>query len=265
MKRVLLLLALLSCRSWAVISAPTCQNGSANTVTAIANSVPLAVTAGDGIVVNSGELSDSTSTFTLSDGVNTYSAAAAGYSPSDGGGTTQRWMRATAATTTSLTITATWSATVNANILVCDVPGMANSEDTSLNTGGVGFISTLVSGPFTTTNANDIIFNSISMSAGVTTPVPDTGYTIPANGTAGSRQTIEYKIVAATQSAVTAALSWTSTARASGSVFALKAAASGYTHPGSVVTRGGSSAGSNVNDPACPATAVGSNVNGACP
>jgi len=222
------LILCLTVYSSATIALGGCQNGASASSTA-ATTASLSVTAGDLIVATTGEQSDSTSTATITDsGSNSWNDSPSGYAPSDGGGETQKISYAIAASTTSITVTETWSGTLtDVTVTACNFTGTAASSpvDTSVNIAGSGFISSLTSGTYTTTNANDVLFYSVRMNGGVTSPTAGSGFTIPANGSnsiGGIRHVVQYNIVSSIQSTQTTSMSWTSTARASGAFIAFK-------------------------------------------
>lgn len=229
MKKLLIIL-LLSSPAWAVIGTPTCQNGTSNAVNTVANGTPLSVTAGDFVWAAAGEQTDGTGVASFSDDLSNTWNAAAGPATDNGGGETQVLQWVIANSTGSMTVTANWGASKSTQtIIVCNASGIASSStaDTSVNIGSVGFVTSLTSGVYTTTNANDLLIYCVRESGSTSAPVPAGSFVIPTNGSVSGRHYCQYWIVSATQASQTTSLSWTSTARASGTFLAVKATSSG--------------------------------------
>ena len=228
--KLILIFLLCSAPCWGAAALVGCTNGTSNAVTTVV--VTRTTTGGNLLTLVTAENTDATTTWTVADsgGTNVWTQAAAGYVADDGSNSRQD-IRYVANALAITSVTSTFSSSPNSNSgILCEWSGMATATplDTSVNIQGSGFITTLTSGSYTTTNANDVLIYSVKMTGTVSAPTPGgTGgtYTIPTNGTAGARHSVQYQIVAATQTTQTTAMSWTSTARATGAFAAFKAAA----------------------------------------
>lgn len=215
------------CLTWGqtLVGGACTQNTSTATNTL---TVTRTTTLGSLLILFPSEGSDSSTTWTVADtATQSWTQVPASYIGDDGSNSRQdiRYV-ANSAVITSVTIT--YSATVNSNTAVlCEWSGMATSSplDTSVNIQGSGFVTSLTSGAYTTTNAADVLMYSVVMTGSVSAPTAGASYTIPTNGTSGSRHSVQYRIVSSTQAAQTTSMSWTSSARASGAFAAFKAMA----------------------------------------
>lgn len=177
---------------------------------------PIATTLGNAVIVAVSQGTDNTGTVTITDsGGQSYTQTAAGYSDeSNANSRSGLFFKANSAVLSS--ITSTWNGSkANVAIIACEFSGMVISglEDTSVNSGSTTFVTSLTSGAFTTTNANDVLFYAVKVNApsGNTFTV-GSGYTIPANGVipgaGNSAQGIQYKIVSSTQTSQTTGMTF---------------------------------------------------------
>lgn len=238
MKRLLYipLLVLLACHpAKAVIGFTACQQSSSSTTSV--QTTNLTTSAGSMLVAFTQEGLDNTKTVVMSDtsGTGTWTQTVSGYSSN---GTTNRaamFVKPNSAAVTS--VTATWSVTAATvtDLIVCEFTGgvTASAEDSSVNnnqTSSAGVPPPGTSGALTTTNANDVLVCAMRVSGAYTAPTAGTGYTIPTNGSS-ARAILEYKIVSATQSAVTTTIGWTNALNDASVYAGFKAAAGATTVP----------------------------------
>lgn len=200
---------------------PGAIGGSANILT-----ISITTTLGHGLFASFRESSDDTTTWTVDDssGTNVWTQSAAGYSRLTGNADSMdaRTVPNAAAVTS---VSAHFSATVGGTGIVCEFAGTASSGivDTSVNSLINSFVTTLTSGTYTTTNANDVLIYCVGTTGNVTSFTAGVGFTIPAGGTAGTtRQACQYKIVSSTQAAQTTVMTWGSADKAVSVFAALK-------------------------------------------
>lgn len=200
--------------------------------------VTISTTANNFIIFACRENINNTATAAITDsaGQTGWTQTASGYKDDGTGDRMVVFFRANSAALSS--VTCTWSPNPSGVVdgIVYEVSGMVSSggEDSSVNnTQGSG--TTATSGSLTTTNAKDILYFATCLNGSYSAATSGTGYTIPANGWSG-RCISEYKIVAATQSAVTTTAGWT-TARSNASIFAgFKGAATAAPPPQMMMT-----------------------------
>lgn len=227
MKRFLAIFGLLCASAYGQTFVQCVSNSNPGSNAAV--TVSITVSAGHAVFVFASERTNSTSTVTISD------SATQSYTQTVSGYTSQNtraglFIKANSAALTS--VTSTWDAAKSDPALtVCDFSGMATAsiEDTSVNSNTAGFATSLTSGTFTTTNANDALIYCIS-GDNLTgqTFVVGAGYTIPAGGVipaaGNSEQVCQYKLVSATQASQTTSMTFANS-RTQSVFVALKAAA----------------------------------------
>lgn len=207
--------------------------------------VNITTTAGSMLIVAGAQGTDNTSTETVSDSAgNTYTQTASGYTSSGAANRGAMWVKANALAVTSVTITFNVSQ-ANPMVFVLEFTRgvTASAEDTSVNSNTAAGTS-LTSGTYTTTNANDVLVYFMRSGAGQASWTPGAGFTIPNNnlttGASGSntRAAIQYQIVSATQAAQTTSMSCTASSSLISVFGAFKAAPLPITLGGKTVLGG---------------------------
>ena len=180
------------------ISVVQAQNANQAGVSSL--TVNISTAAGDAIICGVSEGDNNTDTWTMSDsaGQAAWRQVASGYvSPNTTNRTDMRYITNSAALTW---VRANFSSPVrNAATMVCyEVSGIVSvsAEDASVNSAASG--GGLVSGPLTTSNANDILIYMERKGANQTAWTAGSGYTIPANAV-NARMAIQYAIVSNTE------------------------------------------------------------------
>ncbi|HET9177359.1 MAG TPA: putative Ig domain-containing protein [Terriglobia bacterium] len=181
-----------------VISVLQARNANQSGVTSL--TVNMATTAGSTIICGVSEGDNATDTWTMTDSAGQlgWTQDASGYLTAD---TTQRAdMRYITNSAALSFVRANFSTRINAPAtMVCyEVSGIVSvsAEDSSVNTTSRG--GGLVSGPLTTSNANDILIYMERKGANQTSWTAGSGYVFAANAF-NARMAIQYKIVSASQ------------------------------------------------------------------
>lgn len=233
MRRLGVIFALLLCVT-AASATPTFVQCVSNSNPGVNAAVTVSITASSGhlIIVFTSERTDSSSTVTISDSATqSYTQTTSGYVAQN----TRAGMFYKANSAALTSVTSTWSGAKQDPVLtVCDFSAMAASspQDTSVNSNTAGFATSLTSGTFTTTNANDVLLYCVS-GDNLTgqTFVVGAGYTIPAGGVfpaaGNSEQACQYKIVSTTQISQTTSMTFNNT-RAQSVFAAFKGASTAF-------------------------------------
>ena len=117
--------------------------------------------------------------------------------------------------------------------VVMEFSGCATSslEDASVKTSTASLVNSLTTAALTTTNADDALITMTYLNGSRTGWTAGTNYTIPTGGQDSTgRIAMQYRIVAATQSAITTSMSWGGAAIQAADIYAgFKSAAAGGT------------------------------------
>lgn len=233
MKKLLLITTLAFLLGCGRASAQTfVQAANGTTASGTAVTVTVTTTANNTLILFTQESVNNTSTVVITDssGTGTWTQASTGYVAN---GTTNRcamWIKPNSAAVT--TITATWSGSLTAIIegIVFEFSGMGAAIEDSSQSNIQTAVTTATSAALTTTNANDVLVFGARVSGAFTSPTAGAGYTIPTNGSA-TRSMMQFKIVAATQSAVTTTMTWTNSLNDANIFAGVEAVAAGAATP----------------------------------
>lgn len=226
MKRFCLALVLLFsglCYSQTVVQCAN-NNGTANTSIQITFGV--ATTAGNIIVIMSGQGANNTSTMSMTDSASQtgWTQTGSGYSSANTGSRAAMFWRANSASLTS--VTATWSGGLSTTVtgVACEISGVATAspEDNSVNSNNNTASATATSGSLTTTNAVDILIFAIRTGGNISNCVAGSSFAIPSNATS-VRVCLQTEDVTSTQSGTTTTMTWTTTQTVATVFLALKA------------------------------------------
>jgi hypothetical protein len=212
-----------------------CANGNAN---GPASSVTTNITtsAGSFLVSATQEITDNTTTWTQDDssGSNTWTQTTSGYASNGTGQNMRMDVRSSPNAVAVTSVTSHFSGSISSlRMVVCEFTGMVTSspEDTSVNSAGSGFVTSLTSGSYTTSKPNDLLVYVVDTAGLVTAPTAGTGFTIPANATNSGTLMLQYEKINSLQASQTTSMTWTTGARADSVFGAFLGASSGVRKP----------------------------------
>ncbi len=190
--------------------------------TTLAPTISVSITnaAGHALVACVREGTNNADQFTVTDdAAQSWVKTTSGYEQVNTSGELACFLRPSSAALATVTASFTTSGGVSKrSIIVLEIGGAASSalEDVSVNSGGVtdGVNATLVSGPLSTSTANEMLVFYVGLGDDVTAWTPGAGFTIPNNqigpGNSGAnvRTAIEARVVSAVQSGTVTSMSW---------------------------------------------------------